>query len=89
MNAQVAVDLLRQAMLTTFWIGLPLLAIGFAAGALISILQVVTSMQDSAFATAPRLAAFLAGTLLLLPWMLGKLITYTTALLGDFTRYAR
>jgi flagellar biosynthetic protein FliQ len=89
MNSQTVVDLLRQTMMTAFWVGLPLLAIGFVAGALISIVQIVTSMQDSAFATAPRLAAFLAGAVLLMPWMLAKLITYTTALLGDFSRYAR
>jgi flagellar biosynthesis protein FliQ len=31
----------------------------------------------------------LFGLLLLLPWMTAKLISYTTVLLGDFSRYAR
>lgn len=88
MSSQVAVDLLRQTLVTAFWIGLPLLAAGFAAGVLLSLVQIVTSMQDSAFSTAPRLAAFLLGFLLLAPWMLGKLVAYTTTLFGDFSRYA-
>ena len=75
--------------MTTFWLSLPLLAIGFVAGIAISLVQIVTSMQDSAFSTVPRLAAFLAGILLLMPWMLMKLVSYTTSILGDFQKYAR
>lgn len=75
--------------MTTFWLALPLLAIGFVVGIAISLLQIVTSMQDSAFSTVPRLAAFLVGLLLFLPWMLMRLMSYTTALLGDLGRYAR
>ena len=41
-----------------------------------------------AFATVPRLVAFLLGLLLLLPWMLERSIGYTVTLLGDFSRYA-
>jgi flagellar biosynthetic protein FliQ len=89
MNAQAVVDLLRQTMLTAFWVGLPLLMIGFIVGIFMSLVQIVTSMQDSAFATVPRLIAFLFGLLLLLPWMLMKMVVYTTALFGDLSRYAR
>jgi len=45
-------------------------------------------MQDNAFSTIPRLVAFLTGLLLLMPWMLARLTTYTTTLLGDLSRYA-
>ena len=40
-------------------------------------------------ATLYGLGVFLASTLLLMPWMLKKLMAYTTALLGDLGRYAR
>ena len=45
-------------------------------------------MQDSVFSTVPRLAAFLAGFLVLLPWMVGRMTDYTTALFHDLWRYA-
>ena len=51
--------------------------------------RVATSLQDSAFSTVPRLAVFLGGFLLLLPWMLSRLMSYTTSLFGDLGRYAR
>ena len=87
MTEQQVVDILRQAMMTTFWLAMPLLVTGFVAGAVMSLVQIITSMQDSAFGTVPRLAAFLAGILVFLPWMLVKLTTYTTTLFGDLGRY--
>ena len=89
MSPQAAVDLFREALLTAFWVALPLLAIGFIASIVISLLQIVTSMQDSAFGAIPRMTAFLAGMVLLLPWMLMRMMSYTTALLGDLGRYGR
>ena len=89
MTEQTVVEVLRHALMTTFWLCLPLLGIGFAAGVLISLAQIVTSIQDSAFGAVPRLGAFLLALLLFLPWMLTRLTGYTTALFSDFARYAR
>ncbi|MBM3810692.1 MAG: flagellar biosynthetic protein FliQ [Acidimicrobiia bacterium] len=89
MNAQAATEIIRQALVTAFWIGLPLLAIGFFVGAAISLLQIITSMQDPAFASIPRLVAFLAGFLLFFPWMLVKMTAYATSILGNLGQYAR
>jgi flagellar biosynthetic protein FliQ len=89
MTPAVAIDVVRQALWTTFWLALPLLMIGLVVGVIVSLIQVATSIQDSSFGAVPRLTAFLFALLFLLPWMTTKLITYTTALLGDFTRYAR
>ena len=88
MTPEAAVQIIRQALMVTFWLGAPLLAIGFAAGVVISLVQIATSMQDAAFSTIPRLVAFLLGLLVLLPWMLAKSIGYTITLLGDLSRYA-
>ena len=88
MTQQQVVDIIRQALMTTFWLSLPLLALGFVVGAVMGLVQILTSMQDSAFGTVPRLAAFLFGLLLFLPWMLVQLTNYTTALLSDLSRYA-
>jgi len=89
MTPEAVVQLIRQALMTTFWLAAPLLAIGFIAGVVISLVQIATSMQDNAFSTIPRLVAFLLGLLLLMPWMLQKTVAYTAALLGDLSRYAR
>jgi len=89
MSVQTVVEIMRGALMMAFWLGLPLLAVAFLVGAAISLLQIITSMQDPAFATIPRLAAFLAGLLLLFPWMLIKLMGYTSSILGNLAQYAR
>ena len=89
MTAGIAVELFRNAFMTAFWISLPLLMVGFVVGVVISLVQIVTSMQDASFSTIPRLAAFLLALLLLLPWMLTRIIYYTTTLFSDFSHYAR
>jgi flagellar biosynthesis protein FliQ len=89
MTPELAIQVFRHALLETFWLSLPLLGIGFAVGIAVSLLQVLTSIQDTSFAAVPRLTAFLIGVLLMLPWMTSHLIAYTTTLLGDFGRYAR
>jgi flagellar biosynthetic protein FliQ len=89
MTPELVVQILRQTLMATFWLALPLLAIGFIAGIVISLVQIATSMQDTAFSTIPRLVAFLAGLLFLMPWMLQRTMQFTVQMFGDFTRYAR
>ncbi len=88
MTSQAAIDIFRQALMTAFWVSLPLLVVGVIAGVAVSVIQIATSIQDSSFGSVPRLTAFLVGLLFLLPWMTSKLVTYTIALFGDFSRYA-
>ena len=89
MTPESVAEILRQALLTALWVGAPLLLIGFVAGILMSLIQIVTSIQDSAFNTIPRLVAFLVALLLFMPWMLKRIMAYTLSILGDLGRYAR
>ena len=87
MTPESAVHLIHDALMTAFWLSAPLLVIGFAVGVIMNLVQVATSLQDSAFSTFPRLAAFLTGFITLMPWMLKHLISYTQNLFSDIARY--
>jgi flagellar biosynthetic protein FliQ len=87
MTPESAVQLIHEALMTAFWLASPLLLIGFSVGIVMNLVQVATSLQDSAFSTFPRLAAFLGGFIVLLPWMLKHWVSYTTSLLDDFAKY--
>lgn len=87
MTNTTVIELMRGLFMTTFWLSLPLLAIGFIVGIVISLAQIVTSIQDSSFSAVPRLAAFLGALLLAGPWMLGKIISYTALLFADLGRF--
>ena len=89
MTPEFVIQILRQCLMTAFWLAAPLLIIGFVAGIIVSLVQIVTSIQDTGFSTIPRLVAFLGAFLLALPWMLAKMTTYTVSILGDLSRYAR
>jgi flagellar biosynthetic protein FliQ len=89
MTPEAATHIIGQAFWTAFLICSPLLLIGFAVGIVVNLVQIATSLQDAAFSTIPRLAAFLAGFLTLLPWMLKHITSYTVSVLGDLGRYAR
>lgn len=89
MTPDSAVSIINQALITTLWLAAPLLVVAFLVGAFVSLFQVATSIQDNAVGTVPKLAAMLGALVLFLPWMLSRLMTYTTAILGDLGRYAR
>ena len=89
MTPEAAIQLIRSALMTAMWVAAPLLILAFIVGVIINLVQIVTSLQDAAFSTIPRLAAFLVGLLLLLPWMTSRMMAYTTALLGDLAKHAR
>ena len=87
MTSASVVDLIRHAFLTALWLSLPMLATGFVIGIVMSLMQILTSIQDSSFSTVPRLVVFLAALLLAMPWMLGSLVSYTQGLFGDLGRF--
>ena len=89
MTPEFAIHAVSAALMAAFWVAAPLLVIAFAVGVLVNLVQIATSLQDPVFSTVPRLAACLAGFLLLLPWMLHRASDYTAGVLRDFAQYAR
>ena len=89
MTPDAVVQIVRQTLMTAFWLAAPLLIVGFIAGIIVSLVQIATSMQDNAFSTVPRLVVFLVAILALLPWMLSRSMSYATSILGNLGHYAR
>jgi flagellar biosynthesis protein FliQ len=89
MTPDAVVQIVRQTLMTAFWLAAPLLIVGFIAGIVVSLVQIATSMQDNAFSTVPRLVVFLTAIVLLLPWMLQRSMAYAVSILGDLGRYAK
>jgi flagellar biosynthetic protein FliQ len=89
MTPEFAIQIIREALMTAFWLALPLLTVGFVMGIFVSLVQIVTSIQDTAFNAIPRLLVFLGAFMVALPWMLHKMSAYTAGILGDLSRYGR
>jgi flagellar biosynthesis protein FliQ len=81
------VQLARLALQAAFWITMPVLAAATVISLLISIAQVMTSIQDTTVITVPRLTAVGVILFVLTPWMLNHLVSFTILLFADFHPY--
>lgn len=87
MGSEQIISLTRDALTVVLWISAPVLLVAMAVSLAVSIGQVLTSIQDSTIATVPRLAAVAAAIMLLAPWMLRRLVSFTVQLFSDFRPY--
>ncbi|MFS2050876.1 flagellar biosynthetic protein FliQ [Variovorax sp. Varisp41] len=80
MHADLALKMMADLFMTGLLICLPLLGLTMLVGVVISVLQVVTQVQEMSLTFVPKL--FTAGAVLVVagPWMLRKLTQFTTNL---------
>ncbi|MGZ3182514.1 MAG: flagellar biosynthetic protein FliQ [Telluria sp.] len=83
MQSDVALDLMAQLLWGAVTICGPVLAATLAVGLLISVLQVVTQVQDMSLTFVPKLLAAVAALTLFGPWMLRKLLLLATGLINN------
>jgi flagellar biosynthetic protein FliQ len=80
MNQDTVVNLASQAMSLALKIAGPLLLVALVIGLVISIFQAVTQIQEQSLSLIPKIAGVAVVIIVLGPWMLGQLVSYTTAL---------
>jgi flagellar biosynthetic protein FliQ len=83
MAAEMARNLLIQAMV----ISAPLLIAACLVSVLLSLMQTLTGVQEQTLTIVPRLLIVFAVTIVTMPWLVQRLVTYTVALWSDFHRY--
>jgi flagellar biosynthesis protein FliQ len=88
-SEEMVLTIAKQSLQTMVWVSAPMLITGIIIGVTISILQVVTSIQDATLAFVPRAIAIFVVFLLVFPWTIHKMISYTTQLYSNFTIYLR
>lgn len=89
MGAEQVVALGRHAMETALWVAAPILLVVTIVSVLISLIQVITSIQDPTISTVPRLVATAATVFLLMHWILRRLVGFTVLLFSDFHPFVR
>jgi len=76
MDSQAAVDLARQAIMTTLVLCAPILISGLIVGLLVGLLQAATQVQEQTLSFVPKLIAMLVVTSIGMPWLVTRLVTY-------------
>jgi flagellar biosynthetic protein FliQ len=77
MGQDTVISLATQAMTLAVKIAGPILLAGLIIGLLVSIFQAVTSIQEQSLSFIPKIVGVAALIVLLGPWMLDQLVTYT------------
>ena len=80
MNQDTVVNLASQAMTLALKVGAPLLIAALVVGVIVSVFQAVTQIQEQSLSLIPKIVAVAVVLVVLGPWMLGQLVSYTTAL---------
>jgi len=87
MNQTMILALAKDTLQITLMVSGPLLVTALVVGLVVSITQVVTSIQDMTMSFVPRIIAVLLVFLLALPWMMNILLSFTTRLFSQLWRY--
>jgi flagellar biosynthetic protein FliQ len=80
MDQDTVVNLASQAMSLALKVAGPLLLVGLVVGLVVSIFQAVTQIQEQSLTLIPKIIGIAVVIVVLGPWMLGQLVSYTTNL---------
>ena len=79
MTTDLALQLLGDMLLTALFITAPILIPIMAVGLLISVIQVITQVQEMSLTFVPKIIAAFVCVVVFGPWMLRKLLAFATA----------
>ena len=83
MTSELAIDLTRETLRLCLLIGGPILGVALLAGLIASLLQAVTQVHEHTLSFVPKLAATIVAVLAGLPWLLARLVEFTSQLIGN------
>ncbi len=89
MTPEFVIAFAKQAIILTISLSMPMLGLGLIAGLTISVFQAVTQIQEMTLTFVPKIIAVFLGLLFAAPWMLEKLISFTSNILENIPMYIR
>ncbi|MEC0133199.1 MULTISPECIES: flagellar biosynthesis protein FliQ [Paenibacillus] len=87
MSTEFIIGLASQAVYLVLEVSAPMLILGLVVGLIISIFQATTQIQEQTLAFVPKIVAVLLALLLFGPWIVTKLIDFTSQILGNLYMY--
>lgn len=83
MSLGTAITIVREAVMETLIISVPLLLIGMVVGLIVAILQATTSIQEQTLSFVPKIVAILVGLVIFGRFFMESLVEYTRRLFGS------
>lgn len=87
MNSDLVLSLLHEMLKVGAVVAGPLVLAGLVVGLLVSILQVVTQIQEMSLTFVPKIVVMAFILMLLGGWMLAQLVQFATQLFVNIPQY--
>lgn len=87
MTPEFVVGFAKQAIEMALMISLPMLSVGLAVGMTISVLQSATQIQEMTLTFIPKIVSIFLALLFAFPWIMDKMMAYTTNLFLNLPNY--
>ena len=87
MSNELILTLAERGILTILLVAGPLLILALAVGLFVSIFQATTQIQEQTLAFIPKIIAVLIGVVFFGPWMLTKIVEFTTDLYQNINNF--
>jgi flagellar biosynthesis protein FliQ len=89
MGHDVVVQIFREVIKTTLMVMAPVLFASIVVGLLVSIFQAATQIHEMTLVFVPKILVIAACMMVLFPWMINILTTYTINLFSNIPIYVR
>ncbi len=89
MSPDLIVGIAGETIKVTLLVAAPMLLVGLVIGLVVSIFQAVTQIQEMTLVFVPKILAVLIAMLIVLPWMMNILVTYTQNLFSNIPLYIK
>ena len=89
MSQDMILKLAKDTLQITLMISGPMLIVALVVGIIISLAQVVTSIQDMTLSFVPRVIAVFLTFLFVFPWIMNMMLAFTSRLYGHLEIFAR
>lgn len=86
-TGDLALQLMGDMLIASMLIGAPILGLSMLVGLLVSIVQVVTQIQEMSLTFIPKIVTVVITMFAFGPWMLKKLLAYSSAAIGNIPSY--
>ena len=80
MNGTEAIEVGRETIYVMLKVGAPVMLMALAVGLIIALFQALTSIQEMTLTFVPKIIVIFVGVMLLLPFMLTSLTTFSQTL---------
>ena len=84
---ELAITLTNEMLWTGILMALPVLGLSTLVGLLVSIIQVVTQIQDISLTFVPKMLTVALAMVFIGPWMMGVLVEFARSVIGNIPSY--